>query len=124
MVTSEPSQSVVDGPQGYRVVMPPARYIPLSVTDIVDSIKSHIPHSQRAIFNEICQLVEGRALTEFTGIRRRVKKNFRFFSAAAMHRDIPTRRGKGRKFPHPAMCVLLVTGPEQMLNHLGASGPG
>ena len=127
---------------GYRVLLPPARYIPLSVTDLVDSIKSHIPHSHRsgemlttqcsraplcmtcileptyaqyaqysrlynllefslnaqvalAVFNEICQLIEGKALTEFMGIRRRVKKNFRFFSAAAMHRDIPTRRGKG-----------------------------
>jgi hypothetical protein len=81
--------------EGYRVRMPPARYIPLSVTDIVDSIRHHLPHAQRATYNEICQLVEGRALTEFSGIRRRVKKNFRFFSAAAMHKDIPTRRGRG-----------------------------
>jgi hypothetical protein len=41
---SEPCEQKV----GYRVLLPPARYIPLSVTDIVDSIKSHIPHAQRA----------------------------------------------------------------------------
>lgn len=42
-VTEKESEKV-----GYRVLMPPARYIPLSVTDIVDSIKSHIPHSHRS----------------------------------------------------------------------------
>lgn len=87
---------------GYRVVLPPARHIPLTVNDVVDSLRNQVPHAQRAVFEEICQIVEGLALTEFSTIRRRVKKNFRFFSQAAMHRDVPTRRGRG--------CAALLMG--------------
>eukprot|EP00892_Ulva_mutabilis_P010153 jgi/Ulvmu1/750/UM010_0124.1 len=82
---------------GYRIVLPPARHIPLTVNDVVESMRQQVPHAQRAIFEEICQIVEGLAITEFSSIRRRVKKNFRFFSQAAMKRDIPTRRGRGLK---------------------------
>lgn len=83
---------------GYRIILPPARHIPLTVNDVVDSMRHLIPHAQRAIFDEICQIVEGLALTEFSTIRRRTKKNFRFFSQAALHRDVPTRRGRGCAF--------------------------
>lgn len=85
---------------GYRIVLPPARHIPLSVNDVVEAMRHLIPHSQRAQFDEICQIVEGLALTEFSTIRRRTKKNFRFFSQAALKRDVPTRRGRGRAFRH------------------------
>jgi hypothetical protein len=78
-----------------QVVMPPERYIPLAVHEIIDAIRSSVAHADRGTFNDICQLMEGCATTEFSALRRRVKKNFRFFSAAAMHKDLPTRKGRG-----------------------------
>lgn len=59
---------------GYRVVMPPPKFIPLSVSDIIDSMRNSIKHEDRATFTELCQLVEGCATTEFASLRRRVKK--------------------------------------------------
>lgn len=87
--------------EGYKVVMPPEKYIPLSVSDIMDAFRGNIRHEERSVFLQICQLIEGCATTEFASLRRRVKKNYRFFSAAAMHRDVPTRKGRGSASLHP-----------------------
>lgn len=81
--------------EGYKVVMPPDKFIPVSVSDIADGVRGGIKHEERGTFTEICQLVEGCATTQFASLRRRVKKNYRFFSAAAMQRDVPTRKGRG-----------------------------
>jgi hypothetical protein len=95
--------------EGYRVVMPPPKFIPLSVSDIIDAMRNGIKHEDRRTFTEICQLVEGCATTEFSSLRRRVKKNYRFFSQAAMQRDLPTRKGRGSALPlqnKPASLLL------------------
>lgn len=81
--------------EGYKVVMPPDKFIPVSVSDIVDGVRGGVKHEERGTFTDICQLVEGCATTQFASLRRRVKKNYRFFSAAAMQRDVPTRKGRG-----------------------------
>lgn len=85
--------------KGYQVHMPPSKNIPLTVSDLTDAVRQSIRHEERATFVQICQLIEGCAMTEFAGLRRRVKKNYRFFSEAAMHRDMPTRKGRGRAHP-------------------------
>lgn len=84
--------------RGYKVLLPPDKYIPISVSDLTDAARASIRHEDRAVFQEICQLVEGCATTEFASLRRRVKKNYRLFSAAAMHRDLPARKGRGRAY--------------------------
>lgn len=97
--------------EGYSVLVPPQKYIPLSVSDIIDAFKGAVKHEERAQFMEICQLIEGTATTEFASLRRRVKKNYRFFSAAAMHRDVPTRKGRGSAFLHPLSCHVVFLQP-------------
>lgn len=85
--------------RGYQVHMPPSKNISLTVSDLTDAVRQSIRHEERATFVQICQLIEGCAMTEFAGLRRRVKKNYRLFSEAAMHRDMPTRKGRGRALP-------------------------
>jgi hypothetical protein len=98
------TQPHLDG--GYNVVMPPEKYIPLSVSDILDAFRGNVRHEERSAFLQVCQLIEGCATTEFASLRRRVKKNYRFFSAAALHRDVPTRKGRGSASLHPRrLCV-------------------
>jgi hypothetical protein len=84
--------------KGYQVVMPPDKFIPLSVSDITDAMRSAVRHEDRETFTQICQLVEGCATAEFATLRRRVKKNYRVFSQAAMQRDLPTRKGRGSTY--------------------------
>lgn len=98
--------------EGYKVVMPPEKFIPLSVSDIIDSMRTSVRHEHRAAFTEICQLVEGCATTEFSGLRRRVKKNYRFFSQAAMRRDAPTRVGRGSAFSMLGATCQLTSAAE------------
>lgn len=82
---------------GYSLAMPPERHVPLAVHEIVDSMRAHIKHNERSLFVDICKLLEGCSATEFMGIRARVKKNFRLFSAAALHRTLPGRKNRPMK---------------------------
>jgi hypothetical protein len=92
--------------RGYKVHLPPDKHIPISVSDLTDAARGSIRHEDRATFQEICQLIEGCATTEFASLRRRVKKNYRLFSAAAMHRDLPTRKGRGRAYQASATDLV------------------
>lgn len=57
-------------PEGsYEIKMPPERHVPVTAHEIVEVFRPAISSSERAMFADICKLIEACSMTEHLAIR-------------------------------------------------------